>query len=356
MHPVKIVAEALFATNPAPALSIAVARAKGDVWATAFGKANLEFDIDATPNHLFRLGSVSKVLTSTVAARLVARGLLDLDAPISAWLDLPEQHRGTTMRQLLTHQGGIRHYVARDLDPSSPGGTVYCRSYPTNADILAIFIDDPLIAPPGTRVSYTTFGYTLASLVMEAASRQAFPDLVKTELGQGFGLSSLVEDDLLAIIPLRTSGYVTASDMALFFSHREGPKPQLEGDFGNVPSCNPAFSWAGAGFLMTPSDAARFGAALIGSPHSRVTAAERDLLFTPLTEAQIGSPPLGLGWRLDTDSKGRRRWHHAGATPGGRFCLVVYPDLALSIALASNVMTAPGNVLQPASDLADAFA
>ncbi len=357
MQSATAVAEALYAANPAPALSVAVARSDGQVWAAAFGKADLEFDVDATPDHLFRMGSVSKVLTSTVAAMLVSRGLLDLDAPISAWLaDLPEQHRRTTLRQLFIHQGGIRHYLPRDLDPSSPGGTVYMRSYPTNREILAVFIDDPLVAPPGTQVSYSSFGFTLASLVMEAAAGQAFPELVKAELGQGFALPSLVEDDLLAIIPMRVSGYFTAGDLALFSAIAAGPKLELKGELGNVPPCNPAFSWAGAGFLMTPSDAARFGTALIESPDARISAAERSLLFTPLTEAQAGSPALGLAWRLDCDDQGRRRWHHAGATPGGRFGLVVYPDLGLSIAIAGNVMTAPGNILQPSSDLADAFA
>lgn len=76
------------------------------------------------------------------------------------------------------------------------------------------------------------------------------------------------------------------------------------------------------------------------------------MLFTPLTK----TPPMGLGWRVDEDGKGRRRWHHAGSTLGGRASLVVYPDLGLSIAFATNVMTVPGNVLAPSSDLADAFA
>ena len=67
-------------------------------------------------------------------------------------------------------------------------------------------------------------------------------------------------------------------------------------------------------------------------------------------------PPLGLAWRIDTDGKGRPRWHHAGATLGGRANLLLYPDQGLSIAIASNVMATPGNVLQPSSDLADTFA
>lgn len=84
-------------------------------------------------------------------------------------------------------------------------------------------------------------------------------------------------------------------------------------------------------------------------------AAQRDLLFTPRTPAERNSPPLGLAWRVDEDPRGRRRYHHAGATIGGRASLVIYPDQGLAIALASNVMVTPGNVLGPSSDLADLF-
>ena len=56
------------ASSPLPALSLAVADAGGVVWSGAFGKADLEFDVAATPEHVFRLGSVSKAVTATAAA------------------------------------------------------------------------------------------------------------------------------------------------------------------------------------------------------------------------------------------------------------------------------------------------
>ena len=141
------VAAKLRSASPTPALSLAVARPTGVLWAAAFGKANLEADVDTSPDHRFRLGSVSKVVTAVAAARLTARGVIDLDAPISEWLpDLPKHHLPTTMSQLLTHQGGVRHYSERDLDPRSPGGAIYQRIYRDNRDILSTFIEDPLVA------------------------------------------------------------------------------------------------------------------------------------------------------------------------------------------------------------------
>jgi CubicO group peptidase (beta-lactamase class C family) len=346
----------LFSSNPQFALSLAVARADGLAWARAYGKSNVEFDIGATPAHSFRLGSISKVLTSTAAARLVSRGVLDLDAPISKYLyDLPEQHRITTMRQLLTHRGGIRHYLPKDADVWAPGGQIYQRYYFTPHDVLALFITDPLVAPPGTRVSYSSFGYTLASVVMEAAAKTDFRRLIAEEVGRRFSLPSLAEDDPMAIRPGRASGYVRSFDLRVLVPG-VAKDIRLAGDFGNMPQSNPAFCWAGAGFLMTPSDTVRFGAAMVDTPTSPLTAAERRLLFTPITEATGDMPPLGLGWRIDTDAKGRRRWHHEGATPGGRYSLVVYPDLKLAVAMALNVMVVRLDVLAKSAELADVFA
>src|SRR5262245_8221974 len=88
------IARALHAAFPTPALSVAIARKSGVIWMQAYGKADLEFDIAATPAHRFKLGSVSKIVTATAAAKLAVRRVVNLDAPISTWLpDLPEQHR-----------------------------------------------------------------------------------------------------------------------------------------------------------------------------------------------------------------------------------------------------------------------
>lgn len=348
----------LFASQPMPALSVAVARGDGAVWRVALGKADLEFDVPAAPEHSFRVGSVSKVVTTVAAARLVRRGLLALDTPIAYWLpELPVLHRATTLRQLFSHRGGIRHYEPKDMDAKAPGSSIVMRRYSGREDALALFIDDPLVAAPGTQVSYSSFGYTLASYVMEAACGVEFTKLIQEEIARPFGLGSLTHDDILEIVPLRARGYHSARELAFFASKvSAGAPPKIDGAFANVLPSNPAFCWAGAGLLMSAPDMARFGAALLDGPHAKIGSDERALLFTPMTDATRGSPPLGLGWRVDEDAHGRLRWHHAGSTPGGRAGLVIYPELRLSIALASNTMMAPGDVLGPAAELATAFA
>lgn len=346
-----------FHTKPAPALSIAVAGADGLLWADAAGQADLELGTAATTAHRFPLGSVSKVFTAVIAAKLATRGTLDLDTAISRWMpDLPEQHRRTTLRQLLTHRAGIRHYDKAEPDVGSPGGAIYMRLYPTDADVLGLFIDDPLVAEPGAEVRYSSYGYTLASMVMAAAAERPFLDLVEQEVARPFGLSSLTPDDPWLVTEARAGRYMNDLDIKMLFaSVPDAARPRLTNGWSNMPFGNPAYCWAGAGLVMTPSDTARFGAAMLASAGSPLTPEQHALLFTPVTAATKNSPPLGLGWRIDTDENGRRRWHHAGATPGGCNLLAVYPDQGLSVALAGNVMTMKLNVLQTAAEIIDAF-
>jgi len=351
-------ARAFHLAQPAPALSFAVAGRDALLWSFAVGTVDLELGVAARPEHRFRIGSVSKVLTTTAAARLVSRGLIELDTPISNWLpDLPAAHRTTTLRQLFTHRGGIRHYLPGDLDARQPGGSLMTRPSWTNAEILAAFIEDELVAPVGEKVSYTSWGYSLASLVMEAAAGRPFLDLIESEIAAPFGLETLAADQPGRIVAGRVRGYVSEEErrrLQAQFPDAGWPDP-VDG-WAGAPPINPAYCWAGAGFLLSVPDMARFGAALLEGPGSRLTNDERSLLFTPLTGKCDASPPLGLGWRVDADARGRARRHHAGATPGGRAALVVYPEQGLSVALASNCMVMPGDVLGPAAELADLFA
>lgn len=337
-------AEAVFHRDPMPALSVAAYRGSVLAFARAYGEVDLELGVIATTSHRFRVGSGAKPVTATLAAIMADEGVVDLDAGIGRYMPaLPLAHHSTTLRQLLTHRGGIRHYSARDSDRAAAGGTIDRRTYFNNADILAVFVDDPLVAPPGTKVMYSTFGYTLASLVLEQAAGIPFLELLERRIAAPLGLESLGADAPRCLIPGRVRGYGPASQVREI--------PPVDGVWANAPTNNPAYKWAGGGLVMTASDFARFGAAHLapGVLSRRVL----DTLFA--VQVPDSSPPLGLGWRIDRDSKGRLRWHHAGGQEGARSSLVVYPEERLSIAFASNATGTPGDVLTPSELLADAL-
>jgi CubicO group peptidase (beta-lactamase class C family) len=215
---------------------------------------------------------------------------------------------------LLTHRGGVRHYNASDFDFSQPGGVPDLRPYPSNAQILALFINDPLIAAPGATVSYSTYGYTLASIILESATGRPFVELIREEIASPLGLASLHADNPFVVTPNRVGFYSPPEEV-------QPLTPATISIVGNAPASNPAYKIAGGGMIMNPADLARFGAAHLAPAHWSQNTLDR--LFTVQTEATERLPPMGLGWRIDADESGRLRWHHAGTQQGCRAALVV---------------------------------
>jgi len=336
-------------TAPIPALSAAVVTHGNLVWAEALGQASLELSVPAQPNHRFRLGSVSKVVTASLAARMADAGLVDLDRAIGGYLpDLPEQHHATTLRQLLTHQGGIRHYGRQDFDFAGPGGLIDLRpAYPTTGSALTLFIEDPLTSAPGTEYSYSTFGYTLAAAVLEAAGGAGFGDLIATHVSAPLGLTSLALDAPYSLRPDRVQYY----DIGELYTQQMGLT--IETDVVNALSNNPSYKWAGGGMIATASDLARFGAAHIEPGF--LTAETFADVFTLARTADGEATPIGLGWRIYTDENGRTYYHHAGTQQGARAVLVVYPAEGISVALLSNLGGTPEDILTPARRIAEGF-
>jgi serine beta-lactamase-like protein LACTB len=155
-----------------PGLAVAVGVRDRIVWEQGFGVADLESGTLVTPHTRFRAASVSKVLTIAGLARLYADRLIDLDAPISRYVPSYSGPSGVTARRLAGHLAGIRHY--RDGDD-----TLGFRHFDSVTAALAAFVSDSLVASPGTRYHYSTFGYTLLAAGMERAAGEPFLDFME---------------------------------------------------------------------------------------------------------------------------------------------------------------------------------
>ena len=152
---------------------------RGVLWSAGLGEAWVETSTCMAPGSILPLGSVSKLVTAAVTARLAERELIDVDADVRelvpAAASLPDK---VTVRQLLGHLGGIRHYERKDFDLAQPGGIIDLRLYPDTATALALFVEDPPVAAPGAKYHYSTFAYTLLAAALEAAAGKPFLDLV----------------------------------------------------------------------------------------------------------------------------------------------------------------------------------
>lgn len=309
-----------------PGLQVAVAMGDRVEWSEGFGLADVSRARPVTTETRFRLGSVSKLVTVYALARLVAEGRLDLDAPIQTYApSFPDKGQRITARALAGHLAGIRHYDLRDV--MGPP-----RHFATVAESLDVFKDDPLVAAPGERYAYSSYGYTLLSAALEGASGEPFLSLVARMMGE-LGLTSIGPDDPRADLPERTRFYA---------------RPGVE-----VAPQDPSARWAGGGLLGNATDLVRF--ASVHGAGRRFDEATRALLFTPQHTTAGEATGVGLGWRIGKDPAGRLVHHHAGSMDGCRAVLVYYPGEDVAVALLSNRSRTPQTIEAIAYEVAAAF-
>ncbi len=252
-----------------PGLSAAVAVEGKIVWSEGFGYANVEQQIPACPETQFRIASVSKALTSAAVAQLHEPGKLDLDAPVQRYVpSFPDKGYTITTRELAGHRAGIRHY--RDDE------VYHLKHYASVMESLKVFDNDPLLFPPGTRFSYSSYGYVLISAAVEGASGEDFLTYMHQHIFEPLGMRHTVEDRADVFMPHRAHFY-------------DGTK---DGPLVDCPYTDTSVVWAAGGFLSTAEDLVRFGSAYLGGNFLKPETVK--LFFT--MQSKIPVLPLGYGW------------------------------------------------------------
>jgi len=304
-----------------PGFAIAVAVNGLLVWSEAFGYADLEAKRRTTPATQFRIGSVSKPLTADAVAQLYESGRLDLDTPVQRYVpSFPDKGAPITTRELGGHLGGIRHYKGDEFTLN--------QRFPTVTAGLAVFQNDPLIAPPGTRFSYSSYGFNLIGAAVEGASGEQFLVYMSRHVFKPLGMTSTAPDKNDSLIPNRTR----------FYDRTEA------GQFVPSPTVDNSYKWAGGGFLSTAEDLVRFGSAHLQPGYLK--AATLELLFTPQHTTSGEATPYGIGWFLTTDTLGHRTAYHGGGSVGGTTMFGIDRDSRVVIALVTNVTDARLNAGQ----------
>src|SRR5271167_209937 len=175
-----------------PGFSISVVN-KGDVVLTkAYGSADIENNVPATVDAVYRIASLSKPITATAAMKPVEAGKLDLDAPIQKYCGaFPEKPWPITTRQLLSHQSGIRDY-------RNDAESISTRHYGSITEALAQFANDPLDFEPGTKMQYTSYGYIVLGCVIEGASGMHYDRYMRQVVFEPAGMQATRLDDVFA--------------------------------------------------------------------------------------------------------------------------------------------------------------
>lgn len=310
-----------------PGVGVAVAVDGEVAWAEGFGFADLEQRVPVTHETKFGIGSITKSMTMALYGRLAEEGIVSLDTPVENSLpDFPHKSMKISVRLIAGHLSGLD-------DSVSTVNTYTTTHYNTTSDALQLLLKEQLKYKPLERHFYTTGPYTFIAGVVEKAAGIDFPTLMNRYVINPLGLKNTVPNDRKTIIMDRTSFYVKEGDGNV-----------------NAPYFDPSFKLAGAGYLSTAEDMARFGSAFLRPGFLKQ--ATVDELFRPLRTSAGEDTGFGLGWRIGVDKKSRPIIHQPGGGPGISCWLVLYPKEKVVIVILSNQTGAPvgGRALDTISD------
>jgi CubicO group peptidase (beta-lactamase class C family) len=283
------------------------------VWQSATGysdkETNQPFELDTK----VRMASIAKSMTALAVMQLVEQNLIDLDVPIQTYIpDYPKQPKTQiTTRHLLSHTSGIAGYKnGKEAETKI--------NYPKLTDALEIFKNRKLLFEPGTKYSYTSYGYTVLGVIIEKASGKTY--------------EKYMQENIWSKAVMTNTGVVKFGDKMLKGSnlYQRNSKGKIrKGKENNLSNRIPA-----GGLYTTVGDMLKFGNAVINN----VFVKEETLsLMREHHSLEKESNGYGFGWFLynPKPNEGAIIGHSGGQTGSTSFLFIVPEKRAVSIILAN---------------------
>jgi CubicO group peptidase (beta-lactamase class C family) len=288
-----------------PGLSLAVVKEGKVIKAQGYGLANVEHNVAARPETVYKIGSVSKQFLATGIMLLVQEGKIGLDDKVGKYLDgTPESWNGITIRHLLTHTSGIIR-EGPGFDPFKDQKDI---------DVIKSAYTSPLRFATGEKYEYCNVGYFSLAEIISRISGKSWGEFMNERVFAPLGMTATRPTSFSAIVPNRADGYEWKNDKMQNAVEYIALRP------------------SGA-FLSTVLDLAKWDAALYTDAFLKQTT--REQMWTPVKLNSGAEYPYGFGWQLNPLGN-HRQIHHGGSLPGFRSYFSRLPDDKLSIIVLTN--------------------
>jgi CubicO group peptidase (beta-lactamase class C family) len=287
-----------------------------------YGVTSVDNPLPVDQGTLYLLGSVTKTYTATALMRLVADGRVELDAPVRRYvpeLRLKDERVAAevTVLNLLNHTSGLDWGIVVDTGEGDDALALY----------VAKLAELELIAPPGTRASYSQAGYNLAGRVVEKVTGLTYERAVASLVFEPLGLSHsfFARDDIMTrrFAVGHNRGEDGTLSIARLWRRSRGDNP-------------------GGGIASSVADQLRWVRFHLGDGRAesgvRILPAEVLHRMREPTVALRGSnlgDAIGIGWFL-RDVDGVRTVGHGGSANGQFAELLTVPERGFAVVSLSN--------------------
>jgi CubicO group peptidase (beta-lactamase class C family) len=297
-----------------PSLIVLIDRGGKTIYSRALGNADLSFDIPASMETAYAIGSITKSFTGLAAVQLAYEGRLDLDATVSDYLpDYAGPGADVTVARLLDHTSGIPNYT-NEIPGIRP--SLERRAY-TRDEMVALFEDLPLNFEPGTRWSYTNSGYYLLGLIIETVSGTDYYDYLRENVFAPLGMERTYSGDYAEVIPRHARGYAATGN-----------------GYVNAAPWHYLVPFSAGSLVSTAADVVRYRRGVFHSEHFPPGLRAMVLETRPLAGGQESL--YSLGGLIISEFAGRRKISHAGDIWGYTSDHAYYPDDDLTIVMLAN--------------------
>ena len=282
------------------------------VWLGAVGLADIENNVPAKTNTLYRIASISKAVTAVAIMQLVEQDKINLDEDVRTYIPyFPKKKWKFTVRQLLNHTSGIRNYRYGEFNSTD--------SFKSMKDAIRTVIDDSLKFEPGTKREYTTLGYNLLAGIIENVSGMSFEEYLSKNIFQPAEMNSTYLEYQPRIIYNKARGYVKNNFRK----------------FENAALADLSIKFAGGGMISTSEDLLKFAQNLIS--FKLIKSSTLDTILIPTVTKNKDTVKYGLGFSFGIDEKGRKYFGHGGGGTGFTCELIIYPGKSLAAVYLTNV-------------------
>ncbi len=300
-----------------PALSLALVDDQKVVWAEGFGHADEAKRMNAGPQTVYRIGSVSKPITALLLMLFVEQGKIDLDAPITDYLPdfQPTNKSGKkiTLRQALSHRTGLVR--------EPPVGGYFDATRPTMADSVKSLNQTVLVYEPESTTSYSNAAPCLSAVILERLEKEAFPQIMKRHLFDPLGMTDSAVEMTPALLPKLSKATMTT------YHGRDFPAPTFE-----------LATTAAGNIYSTPLDQAKLMSMLFARGKGPKGQLLKKDSIEKMWEIQFAKNDdktgFGLGFHV-SEFDGKRRIGHGGAVYGFATEFAALPDEKLGVIVCS---------------------
>ncbi|HEX4947051.1 MAG TPA: serine hydrolase domain-containing protein [Blastocatellia bacterium] len=288
-----------------PGLSLAVVKDGKIIKAQGYGLANVEHNIPAKPETVYKIASISKQFLAAGILLLAQDGKLRVDDKVSQYLDgTPDTWKNITIRHFLTHTSG----VVRE----APGFNPF--KVQDDFDVIKTAFPAPLQFTTGEKYQYCNVGYFSLAEIIRRVSGKGWDEFLQERVFGPSGMTATRPTSYKVVVPHRAAGYDWNSDTMQNALDYLAMRP------------------SGA-FLSTVLDLAKWDAMLYSD--KILSAATKEQMWTPMPLNNGTKSPYGFGWELSPLGT-HKQIGHGGSLPGFRSHLSRFVDDKLSIIVLTN--------------------